>query len=170
MKKLSGITIFALLMSSSEANATLSFTAAVENENLAEEAIMLAQCLAERSGEAWEFSGETRGDHWLKVRQEGQQLRLIYRQGKQETAETWKSGSIEEVCAKLEPGSEKSSTEPFQPRLASGPRNLDPSLPEEVTSEKNRKPWIWIGIGAAALTGFLLWRAGQPNHLGLEMH
>jgi hypothetical protein len=141
---------------------SLSFVAQVENENLAEDAILLAHCLADRTDRPWEFNGELRGTHWLKVEERNHVLSGIYRDGKQETAFELKPGESDAVCDKLAPGktAEISSAQALR---------TEPSLPV-VASDPPTKTWLWVGVGAAAVAGFLFWKSRQPTYSSIQMN
>ncbi|MGZ3651835.1 MAG: hypothetical protein ACXWP1_10345 [Bdellovibrionota bacterium] len=150
----------------------LSFAAQVNDEGLAEEAILLAHCLATRTGEGWEFDGEAHGTHWLKVKEADHQLKGSYGKDGKETAFSLAAGESESTCEKLEPALAAAAPENRLAPLAPA-RTLDP-LAE--TSEENpleagpRKTWLWVGVGLAAVAGgVLLWRAHQPSYRALQM-
>lgn len=168
MKKTIHLLLFSLFAAPAHARETILFSAVVDDETLAEEAIMLAQCISEKTGVSWEFSGEIRGSHWLKVRQEGQQLQATYHKEKQESATQLKAGASEEACEKLEPGSKE-----IEPSKILSPLNsLTPSLPRDSGNEEKEitgKTWLWAGAGAIALMGLLFWRSRQPDHRRIEM-
>src|SRR5258708_1885589 len=92
-----------LLARAGHAEELLSFTAQVENEALAEEAILLVHCLAERTGHGWQFDPETHGKLWLNLREEAHRLKGIYHRGEAEKAVTLTSGGSDSVCDQLEP-------------------------------------------------------------------
>ncbi|MGE3262782.1 MAG: hypothetical protein AB7K68_13460 [Bacteriovoracia bacterium] len=163
MKKLICI---ALLFQSLAAKAdTIQFAAAVQNEELAEEAITLLHCLSERSGVSWEFTGIAEGSHWLKLEESGKELRGMYHRGASETPIVLKIGEAESVCQKFYAETKAEiAPERFSPQL-----DL-PALPANIESPK-KEYWPWVlAFGAATVAGFFIWKSSQPDHRALQMN
>lgn len=137
------------------------FLAQVESEALAEEAILLLHCLAARAGTSWEFSGEASGRHWMSVEEKKGLLEGVYQREAAHKKFLLRAGQSDDVCDQLEPAAAPAL--PAEPKLA-------PALVtvEEDSGGKGRA-WLWVGIGAALVGGFLVWRSRQPDHRGVEM-
>jgi hypothetical protein len=143
--------------------APISFVAQVESDALAEEAILLLHCLANRTDTSWEFSGEIQGSHWLRVLEKKGALEGTYRRGETTKSFALKQGEADQACERLEPGS---------PLIPARAENSFPSSLRVTEGEEPRiapKTWIWVGIASAALGGFFFWRSRQPDHRGVEM-
>jgi hypothetical protein len=141
------------------ANGKLLFTAKIQAESLAEEAIALLQCLSDRTGAPWELVAAIGdGSHWLRLEQVGSAVQGIYRNGAREEKISLRAGEAATVCTALAPESEAPAPD----------ENLPSLLPLEAEPEnegKSKMGWWWAGGAlAVALGGFLLWRANQPAH------
>lgn len=140
----------------------LRFHPAIQREDLAEEAIALLHCLAERSGSAWEFSGET-GDHRLELR-EGKDgsLNGQYRNGDVTKPVKLHVGGADATCDELTPPAASKS-------VLGPPEEAGPDLPDEEPETASKFPWIWVGATAAAALGvFLIWKS-RPAHRSVRM-
>lgn len=169
MKKLLGVLSLFLTVPNVYASDTIRFSAQMEDEALAEEAILLVHCLANRSGLPWEFTGETRGNHWLRLQEKNQVAHGTYKNAEKEEAFVLRSGEADTTCEQLEPSSPS-------PKLGSAeevaplPRLGGTESAESTMSAPNKKVWLWLGLGAAAITGFLIYKARQPQHRTIEMN
>ncbi len=153
------------------AEEAMSFVAQVEDEALAEEAILLAHCVATRSGRGWEFNGEIRGTHWLQVREKNHLLKGSYQNGNEEIAFELHAGGSDKTCETLEPGK-------AERKNGIVPETLTP--PALATNESNsgifenpntgHKTWIWAGLGVTAIAGFLFYKSRQPDHTAIQMN
>ena len=154
-----------LAAANAHAAAPLQFSAEVQDENLAEEAILLAHCLAERAGGSWEYSAEAGGQRWIKVREENRKLRGTYHKETSEQTFDLIAGGSDAACDRLEPAASsmhKASKDPA----------LSPLLTQDLPAEQEepaRKTWLWVGLGLAAVGGFFFWRARQPQFNQVEM-
>jgi hypothetical protein len=153
--------LFALLGNTANAE-SLKFAATVNNEELAEEAITLLHCLAEKTDGGWEFTGEISGSHWLKVKEAGSALSGIYHSGKEETSFKMKAGEAESTCARLIPAEEK---------ISLAPPPSDSALQTRILTEdkKSYLPWA-LGIGVAAVIGFIILGHSGPDHRAMQMN
>jgi len=155
-----------LLTLKARAAESIGFVAEVQREGLAEEAILLLHCLAARSNTSWEFSGETRGSHWLKVTEKGGQLEGSYQREASRKSFTLIEGESDRACDELEP-------QPSGMRALEAGPSLSPalsSMEEELDSaSSSNRTWLWVGIGAAAVASFFYWKSRQPRHRGIEM-
>ncbi len=156
-----------LLIPGAYAANTIQFFAQVENEVLAEEAVLLVHCLSARSGNSWEFSGEARGETFLRIREKDHAAEGVYKNGKAEQVFRLKSGEADKVCEELEKRPPDSEVRPF-------PGAEEPKLPDagevEEASAGSKKAWLWAGLGAAAIAGFFWYRSKQPTHRSIEMY
>ena len=158
MKRAISLLVLISLSSPYTAGAALEFSPKIENEQLAEESILLLQCLSQKSGEDWQFTESPLGSHWLQVRQREDGIEGTYRQGGKEENFSLKTGEAETVCAKLLP----TSSNPV-PEHA-------PQLSTVIPEPRNEKKWIWAGgIALALLGGILYWKSQQPDHKGYVM-
>ncbi len=140
----------------------IQFFALAESDALAEEAILLLHCLSARANTSWEFSGEASGRHWLKVTEKAGLLHGTYRREESVKPFTLKTGGSEEACDALEPPSPGLALQP--------PEALSPALEGDLPAESPpSRAWLWAGLGAAAVVGFLFWKSRQPEHRGIEM-
>lgn len=154
------------LVPHAEANSALNFAASIQNEELAEEAVTLLHCLADRSGTHWEFTGVANGDHWLKLEENQNRITGAYFRQGTKTAVDLKAGEAEETCAKFYPA----QAPVIQPAAASEPAVLPPNFsPALESAPKNYWPWA-IAFGAAALAGFILWKTNRQDHSALRMN
>lgn len=145
-----------LILSTSMAHAeSLRFVPNVQNDALAEEAIALLHCLSENSGASWEIS-DSLGAHYLQLKEEGGALVGEYRNGERRHPLSFRPGEADEACRSVFPESESAESEP------------EPELPREAPPEKRITPWVWAGLGAALVGGFLLWKS-KPDYRSLRM-
>lgn len=151
-----------LSLSSQPSNAQqpLSFAAQIEDEQLAEEAILLLHCLSHRSGRPWEFTGDARGEAWLKVQERNRKLEGVYRSNGKEQGFELAAGESDAVCDKLEQSTMKPEILP-----------ADPVLPREpiALSSGISGTWLWAGAGLAVAAGFLYWKSKQPAYKTILM-
>jgi hypothetical protein len=153
--------LFALLLSfqSAFAQDPLQFSARIQNEALAEEAIDLLHCLSEQLEMPWELGEGNRASHRLTLREKNSALEGAFTTPAGETAITLGRGEAHAVCAKL------------APKLSLAP---DPDLPEknwETLDSPMPKRWLWAAAAAAAVAGgFLFWKSRQPDHRGFRMN
>lgn len=153
------------LLPTARAASVLNFAANIQNEELAEEAVTLLHCLADRSGTHWEFTGAATGDHWLKLEENQNRIVGSYFHEKTKTAVDLKVGEAEQTCAKFHP----TEMPVIQPLAATEP-TPDANFPAALESPpKNYWPWA-IAFGAAALAGFIFWKANQHDHSALRMN
>ncbi len=129
---------FFLFLQIAYANPTLEFQAKIQNEALAEEAVTLLRCLAQRGEFTWEFVDEIKGTHWLKVQEESKIAHGLYT----------KNGETRSF--RLEKG--QAACDLLQPQISAQAETvlLPLEAPEATTSYR---PWIWAGLGAAVLGG-----------------
>lgn len=139
----------------------LRFDARIQNEGLAEEAIALLHCLAERSGSGWEFSGN-KGTHWLELSERSGAMTGTYHSEGKSREIALRAGEAEQACDSLIPAAKKET--PTLP--VEGVMDLEPDADTPET-----RPYLkWAAISAALLGGFLLWRASRgPDYRSLEM-
>ncbi|MGZ3696067.1 MAG: hypothetical protein ACXWQO_18595 [Bdellovibrionota bacterium] len=162
MKIICALVVYLISFATPSHAATLQFSASVQNEELAEESIALLHCLVERSGDSWEFTGDASGPHWLRVKEEGAQVRVRYFHENREMESTLKAGQAEEQCAKLLP----SLTPPPALSAFSNTPNL-----EIIPESKSHNYWPWaVAAGAAVAAGFFIWRSSGPDHRALQMN
>lgn len=145
------------------APAPLSFSARIQDEALAEEAIDLLHCLAERKGTSWELGLDDAPAPSVRVAEQGGKLVGVYRdEGTHEF--TLEKNGWRRTCEELQPAAEA---------IALAPAESTPAIPnftEAAPSVGSTKTWAWVAAGAAVLAGgFILWRAGQPDHRSLRM-
>ncbi len=149
------------LFSNAKAAEIMRFFAQVESDALAEESILLVHCLSARSGSPWEFSGQADGRHWVKVEERKGTLEGIYQRDAIQKTFRLSTGETEKVCDQLEPA----ATPPISESL---PPNISLDFREEENPGK-KATWLWVGLGAALVGGFILWKSKQPSHRGVEM-
>ena len=149
---------------SATASETLSFSAQIEDESLAEEAIMLTHCLSEQSGHPWEYTADSSGPRWLKLHEEGRKIRGIYHHDGRDNTLELSPGESDEVCAKLEPNSKHKNFSVIPPNEHLSPETTAISQPEEI-----KKNLLWLGLGLASIGGFLLWKSHQARFRSIEM-
>lgn len=165
------LALLQLLPVEAEAKEAIAFVAQVDSEALAEEAILLLHCLATRSDTSWEFSGEARGNHWLKVVEKSGRLNGTYHRASTAKEFTLQPGGSDQACDTLEPGSPATSGSLAEKAIEPAP-SFAPALdtPEmESRSSAGTSPWLWVGIASVAVAGFLYWKSRQPDHRGIEM-
>ena len=146
-----------------EAAPVIRFAAQVDSEMLAEEAILVLHCVSSRAGLPWEFSGETTGSHWLRAQEEKGKARLTWHKPEGEKEAMLAPGGAEEACSRLEPALVA------EPAVASQPSLAQLSSADGGEEEAPSRTWVWVGLGTAAVAGFLLWKSRQPDHRGIEM-
>ena len=141
----------------------LSFSARIQDEALAEEAIDLLHCLAERKGISWELGLEDAPAPSVRVVEQGGKLVGFYR-GEAKVDFTLEKNGWRRTCELLEPRAETASPGVFSPAPAL------PDFPQEPKARSGQKTWLWIAAGAAVLAGgFILWQGRQPDHRSLRM-
>jgi hypothetical protein len=144
-----------------EAAEPLRFQPTIQREDLAEEAIALLHCLAERSGAAWEFGPESGGSHRLELREEKGLLHGSYVDGDNARPVHLALGQADSVCNELRP-----LPVSLAPVADTGGSEIFPDGPEA----KKNVPWLWAGVTAAVLGGVLLWKVKSgPEHRSLRM-
>jgi hypothetical protein len=140
--------------------APLLFSARIQDERLAEEAIELLQCLADRAGTGWELADTAAGSHWVRVEEKGKQLVGEYvAEGKRHPFSLGGNG-WRQACDQLRPISVPAATAPPLPSL--------PELAPEP--ERSYSPWWWAGAAGLAVGGFILWRQRAARHPGIQMN
>ena len=151
-----------LILSPFSQAGTLQFSAQVQDEALAEESVHLLHCLAERSGDHWEFSGNAAGDHWLKVTETGRRLQVRYLRSGAETQLELVPGEADNACDRLAPAAEMAKAP-----LSEGFGTI--ALP--TPTERKTKYWTWAAVFAgAAVASYLVWKSRQPDHRSLVMN
>lgn len=141
----------------------LSFSARIQDEALAEEAIDLLHCLAERKGISWELGLDDAPAPSVRVVEQGGKLVGIYR-GDSKVDFTLEKNGWRRTCELLEPltAAPEFSAAETSPAL--------PDFPPEPKAGHGKKTWLWIAAGAAVLAGgFILWQGRQPDHRSLRM-
>jgi hypothetical protein len=162
MKLFSILISLALVLTTPARAETLQFAASVQNEDLAEESILLLHCLAERSGSPWEFTGETAGNHWLELKEKGKIAEGKYRHGSEETPIQLAVGAAEAVCGKIYPELEK--------KTALAPAEALPDL-STIAPPRPRSYWPWaLGAAAALAVGYALLHSGGASHSSFTMN
>ncbi len=169
MKKQLAILLSLILSSNAQAAPVIHFSAQIDDESLAEDVILLLHCVSTRSGLTWEFSGETKASHTLLAREEGRKARLAWKQPGTEKQTVMSKGGSEEACNALAPALAEPETGAPGPNTLPALSSLG-SLEEDTEETPASKAWIWAGLGAAAVAGFLIWRSRQPDHHGVELH
>jgi hypothetical protein len=151
------VAILLLIALPSEAAQTpLAFSARIQSEKLAEEAIDLLHCVADTLDLPWELNEESQAPYRLKVEERGGQLSGEYRSPEGQTPFALKPGEANKVCGDLFPEKERPSSSLELPRQ--GP---------ETDAKDNT--WIWVGATAALLAGgYFLWKS-RPSHRSIRM-
>lgn len=142
--------------------APLSFSARIQDEALAEEAIDLLHCVAERKGISWELGSDNAPAPSVRLVEKGGRLEGIFRD--EATREfTLSKNGWRAACDELVPEAARASAaSPYLPTEA-------PETEKSGTGESKGK-WLVAGAVVAALAGgFILWRAGRPDHRSLRM-
>ena len=149
------------------ASPVIRFSAQVESEALAEEVILLLHCVSTRAGLSWEFSGEASGSHWLAAREAKGKAQLTWHKPEGEKTAELAAGGSENACDQLEPAL-KTTGELAGPAAA---RSLEPMSASLLDTEDQApsRAWLWAGLGAGVVAGFLFWKSRQPDHRGVEM-
>ncbi|RZA06796.1 MAG: hypothetical protein EOP11_09425 [Proteobacteria bacterium] len=145
------------------APAPLSFSARIQDEALAEEAIDLLHCLSERKGIAWELGPDNAPAPSVRLVEKNGLLEGIY-EGERRQAFSLKKNGWRMACNELSPvaDAEIASASP-----ASFLTEAPATLPQEKSPAKK-----WLIAGAAVLVmagGFMAWRSGRPDHRSLRM-
>lgn len=160
----------------SAAASELRFFPKIQNESLAEEAILLLQCLSQKSGDDWVLgegdsspAPQEQKDHWLKIDQLSGKIEAQgrYFHEEKEIKFALKIAEAGKVCATIFP-------ENPNPSPSSKEDSLPGSFPESVDSNafpKKSNKLIWGLASAAALLvgGYLLWKSHQPDHSSMKM-
>jgi len=137
----------------------LQFSARIQSEALAEEAIDLLHCLSEELEMPWELGEGNRASHRLHLKEKNGALEGEFVTPAGKTALHFSRGEAHATCAKLNP----------KPGIAP-----EPAIPEtnlEALGSQSPKRWPWILAAAAAVAGgFLLWKSRQPDHRGFRMN
>lgn len=142
--------------------APLSFSARIQNEALAEEAIDLLHCLSERKGIPWELGTENSPAPSVRLVEKNGALEGEYR-GEEKKEFRLERNGWRAACDQLAPGAA-----PSAPVASSGPF-LPTEEPAPAPGHAN-KTWLVAGAAVAVLAGgFILWRANRPDHRSLRM-
>lgn len=146
--------------------APLLFHARIQRERLAEEAIALLQCLADRAGTGWELADEAAGPHWVRMEEKGNRLVGEYQAEEKRRPFSLAGGGWRETCDQLRPG----GAEPTE----SGSTIVAPqtaSLPERAPEYgRAHSAWWWAGAAGLVIGGVFLWRQRAVRHQGIQMH
>lgn len=138
----------------------LLFSARIQDERLAEEAIELLQCLADRAGTGWELADTAAGAHWVRIEEKGKQLVGEYEAEGRRQPFSLAGNGWRQTCDQLRP-SRATAAAPSPP----------PSLPELAPEpERSYSPWWWAGAAGLAIGGFFLWRQRAVRHPGIQMN
>jgi hypothetical protein len=155
MKTIATILALALPLQAA-AQTPLAFSARIQNERLAEEAIDLLHCLADRLEMPWELNEDTTAPFRLKLEEKGGRLIGAFHSPEDGRDLSLGLGESNKICNDLIEVEEAAMENPALPV-----ENWEPAPP--------KKPWLWIGAAAAVLAGgFLLWRS-QPDHRSFKM-
>jgi len=144
--------------------APLAFSARIQDAALAEEAIDLLHCVADRQGISWELAADTTSSPSVRLDEKDGHLEGTYRGEATKSFRLAKNG-WRAACDELVPSAKE--------EVAAGKSLL--SLPTENPVDENAKPnrtktWLIAGAAVAALAGgFMLWRSGRPDHRSLRM-
>lgn len=134
----------------------LAFSARIQSEKLAEEAIDLLHCVAETLGLPWELNEESEAPYRLKVEEKAGLLGGTFLSPEGEVPFALRSGEANKVCGELFPVKQAPTS------------SLDLPL-ESPTTQTNDNTWLWVGATAAVLAGgFLLWNS-RPSHRSIRM-
>jgi hypothetical protein len=180
------LAILALLnILSARADEPLRFVAEVSDEALAEDAILLAHCLATRTNRGWELGSEARGPYSLRVTEKDAKLIAVYHGGAEERSFTFAAGASDVACDKLEPAAglladaKPPAPEP-RPLAALAPPSPLAAIPRgELLAAADEEPpawnktYLWVGAGiAAAVGGFLILHAHshRPDFSSVQMN
>lgn len=161
--KIVSLIMLVILTSNSALAETLQFAASIQNEDLAEESILLLHCLAERSGSAWEFSGEASGSHWLELKEKGSAAEGKYHHGKDEAPVRLRVGQAENLCGEIFPDTPPESLAPVTP---------SPALPNfgAISASPKASYWPWaLGAAAVVTVGYALLHS-RDRHQGFTMN
>lgn len=145
-------------------SAPLAFSARIQDAALAEEAIDLLHCVAERKGIAWELAGENAGAPSVRLEEKDGRLEGTYRDDSIKKFELVKNG-WRAACDQLVPASQQ------EEKIASrAPLSLPTEDPVSESTASPTRKWIIAGAAVAVIAGgFILWRANRPDHRGLRM-
>jgi len=138
------------------AQTPLAFSARIQSEELAEEAIDLLHCLADRLEMPWELNEDTSAPFRLKLEEKGGRLIGSFKSPAEEKDLSLGLGESNKICDGLIEAEEAAVESPVLPG-----ENWQPAAP--------KTKWLWIGAAAAVLAGgFILWKS-RPAHQSFTM-
>jgi hypothetical protein len=155
MRTIAAILAFAL-PAQAMAQTPLAFSARIQSEELAEEAIDLLHCLADRLEMPWELNEDASAPFRLRLEEKGGRLTGSFRSPDEEKDISLGLGESNKICGELIEVKESAMENPALPD-----ENWQPAAP--------KAKWLWIGAAAAVLAGgFILWKS-QPDHRSFTM-
>lgn len=147
--------LFLLTQLTAEAANPLSFSARIQDATLAEEAIDLMHCIADKSGSPWELGLENAPAPRVVMKEAGGKLEGAFQREEGTPQQNFSLAKNEwrKVC-----GSLFSETRPVTLK------EFPLELPREPVLTAKKQPWGWIAVGAAALAGGIIaWKTSQAK-------